>query len=83
MLRQPPESALHAAIAMMNQPPAGMAALEGHDQGINAQACLEVIGHRPTDDLTGGQVLDGCQVHKPFAGRDGREILSAHSGWLG
>src|SRR5918994_7791083 len=71
MLRRPPESALPAAITVVDQPARWPAALKGHDQGIHAQACLEGLGHRPADDLASGPVLDGCQVHKPLAGRDG------------
>src|SRR3954454_16214150 len=40
---------------MMNEPPRGLAALKGHDQGVDTQACLEVIGHGPADDLARGQ----------------------------
>jgi hypothetical protein len=54
-----PRSVLHAAVAMMNEPPRWLAALKSHDQGVDTQACLEVLRHGPADDLARGQVLDG------------------------
>jgi hypothetical protein len=45
VLRRPLESALDPAVAMVNESARRAAALEGHNQGVNAQACLEVIGH--------------------------------------
>src|SRR3954449_2014432 len=59
-----PSGVLHAAVAMMNEPPWGSATLESHDQGVDTQACLEVIRHRPAHDLARGQVLDGREVQK-------------------
>jgi hypothetical protein len=44
---------------MMNEPPRWLAALKSHDQGVDTQACLEVLRHGPADDLARGQVLDG------------------------
>ena len=68
---------------MVNESARRAAALEGHDQGVNAQACPEVIGHRPADDLARRHVLEGRQIEKPLVGRDVGEILSANSGGLG
>src|SRR3954464_10162871 len=62
------------AVAMMNEPPRRPAALEGHDQGVDTQACLEVIRHRPADDLARGQVLDGGQVEKALVGWNVRDV---------
>jgi hypothetical protein len=53
---------------MVNESARRLAALESHDQGVNAQACLEVIRHRPAHDLARGQVLEGCQVEKALVG---------------
>jgi hypothetical protein len=47
---------------MMDEPPRRLAALEGHDQGVDTQAGLEVIRHGPAHDLARGQVLDGREV---------------------
>src|SRR5215210_140711 len=70
VLRRPLEPKLHAAVAVMNEPAWRTVALESHDQGVDTQACLEVIRHRPADDLARGQILEGCQVEKAFAGGD-------------
>src|SRR4051812_27711912 len=59
-----PSGVLHAAVAMMNEPPWGSAALEGHDQGVDTQAGLEVIRHRPAHDLARRHILDGREVEK-------------------
>src|SRR3954466_9213307 len=70
---------------MMDEPAGRPAALEGHDQGVDTQAGLEVIRHGPAHDLARGQVLDGRQVEKALVGWNIREILSANSldlvGW--
>ena len=68
---------------MMNEPAWGLAALEGHDQGVDTQARLEMLRHRPADDLARGQILDGREVQKALVGGKVGEILSAKSGWLG
>jgi hypothetical protein len=47
---------------MMNEPPRRLAALESHDQGVDTQAGLEVIRHRPAHDLARGQIFDGREV---------------------
>src|SRR5215213_334209 len=57
LLRRPLESAQYAAVAMVNEPPWGSAALEGHDQSVDAEPCLEMLGHRPADNLTRRQIL--------------------------
>src|SRR3954451_13771817 len=64
LLRQPLEPKLHPTVAMMNEPAWRAAALESHDQGVDTQASLEVIRHRPAHDLARGQVLDGREVQK-------------------
>jgi hypothetical protein len=79
-LRRPLESALPAAVAVVDQPARRLAALQGHDQGVDAQPGPQVVGHRPADDLARGQVLDGGEVEPAFVGREVREILSANSG---
>jgi hypothetical protein len=45
VLRRPLESALHAAIAVVDQAIAWLPALQGHDQGVNTQLGLQMIGH--------------------------------------
>jgi hypothetical protein len=57
-----PSGVWHAAVAMMKEPAWRAAALEGHDQGVDTQACLEMLRHGPADDLARGQVLEGRQV---------------------
>ena len=57
-----PSGILDPAVAMMNEPPRRLAALEGHDQGVDTQACLEVIRHRPAHDFARRQILDGREV---------------------
>src|SRR3954470_143600 len=69
-----PSRVLHAAVAMMNEPPRRLAALEGHDQGVDTQACLEMLRHRPADDLARGQVLDGGEVEKALVGWNVRDV---------
>src|SRR3954471_4170494 len=81
VLRRPLESTLHAAVAMMNEPPWGSAALEGHDQGVDAEARLEVIRHRPAADLARGQVLDGRQVEKALIGRLRGRLCAIPPSW--
>src|SRR3954471_5828454 len=57
-----PSGVLHAAVAMMNEPPRRLAALESHDQGVDAEDRLEMRSHGPADDLARGQILDGREV---------------------
>src|SRR3954466_12245746 len=52
-----PSGVLDPAVSMRNEPAWRAAALEGHDQGVDTQACLEVIGHGPAHDLARGQIL--------------------------
>jgi hypothetical protein len=59
---------------MMKEPAWRSAALESHDQGIDTQACLEVIRHRPAHDLARGQVLNGREVQKALVCRDVRDV---------
>src|SRR4051795_596088 len=63
-----PSGVLHAAVAMMNEPPRRLAALESHDQGVDAESRLEMLRHRPAHDLARGQILDGRQVQKALIG---------------
>src|SRR5215207_2453700 len=77
-LRQPFESALHATVAVMNEPAWRLAALEGHDQGVNAQARLEVIRHCPAHDLARGQVLEGGQIEKALISCDVGDVGEPH-----
>ena len=74
-----PSGVLDPAVAMMNEPPWGSAALEGHDQGVDAESRLEMLRHRPADDLPRGQVLEGGQVEKALVGWNVRETLLAKS----
>jgi hypothetical protein len=43
---------------VVDQALVGPAAVQGHDQGVDAQPRLEVAGHAPTDDLAGRQIFD-------------------------
>src|SRR5215210_329660 len=84
VLRRPLEPKLHAAVAMMNEPPWGSAALESHDQGVDAEARLEMLRHRPAHDLARGQVLDGGQVQKALIRWNVRDVGQPHGvGLLG
>jgi len=47
---------------MMDEPAWRSAALEGHDQGVDAESRLEMLRHRPADNLTCRQILEGRQV---------------------
>src|SRR5215204_6353278 len=58
VLRRPLESARHPAVTVVDRAPRRPAALQGHDQGVDAQPRPEVVGHAPADDLARGQVLD-------------------------
>ena len=69
-----PSRVLHAAVRMMKEPAWRSAALESHDQGVDTQACLEVIRHRPAHDLARGQVLDGGEVEKALIGGMVRDV---------
>src|SRR4051812_21626642 len=80
VLRRPLEPKLHPTVAMMNEPAWRAAALESHDQGVDTQASLEVLRHRPAHDLARGQILDGREVQKALVGGNVGEILSANSG---
>jgi hypothetical protein len=69
---------------MMNEPAWRSAALEGHDQGVDAESRLEVLRHRPADDLARGQILDGGQVQKALIGWKVRDVGQPHGvGLLG
>jgi hypothetical protein len=48
------------------------AALESHDQGIDAQLGTQVIRHRPADDLACCHVLEGCQAHEALENGAGK-----------
>src|SRR5215211_223116 len=77
-LRRPLESTLHPAIAMVDQTSAWPAALEGHDESIDAQSCLQVVGHRPADDLACRHVFESRQVEKALVSWDVRDIRQPH-----
>jgi len=57
-----PRGVLRSAIRMMDEPAWRSAALEGHDQGVDAESRLEMLRHRPADNLTCRQILEGRQV---------------------
>src|SRR3954449_13157193 len=78
VLRRPLESALHAAIRVVDQPGLRPAALQGHHQRVGAELGPEVVGHAPADGLAGGQVLDRGQVQPALVRRQVTEILSAN-----
>src|SRR5919199_2945656 len=71
-------SILHPTITMVNEPPRWLEALEGHDQGVDAKPRLQVIGHRPADDLARRQVLEGRQIHKALAGWNVGDVGQPH-----
>src|SRR4051812_20306218 len=83
VLRRPLESALHPAVGVLDQPAGRLPALDRHHEGVAGELAAEVVGHAPPDDLAGGHVLDGGQVHPALPGRDVGEILSANSGGHG
>jgi hypothetical protein len=65
---------LPPSVAMVHQPGLRSPALQGHDQGVDAQPGPQVVGHAPADDLAGGQVLDGGQVEPALVGRQVGEV---------
>src|SRR3954462_14702699 len=69
---------LRSAIRMMDEPPWRSAALEGHDQSVDAEPRLEMLRHRPADDLARGQILDGRQVQKALIGWNVRDVGQPH-----
>jgi len=69
--RQPVETALAAAIGVVNKAGAGSLPLRGHDQGGERQLGAPVIAHGPADDLSRRAVEHGCQAPPSLAGGDG------------
>src|SRR3954452_770530 len=69
-----PSRVLDPAVAMVNEPAGRTAALEGHDQGVDAESRLEVLRHRPAYDLARGQILDGREVQKALVCWDVRDV---------
>jgi hypothetical protein len=68
----------------MHEPAGRTVALESHDQGVDTQACLEVIRHRPAHDLACRQILEGRQIQKAFVSRDVGDVGEPHGvGTLG
>ena len=63
---------------MVDQPSRRLAALQGHNQGVNAQPRFQVIRHCPADDLARRQVLDGRQIEEALADRDVRDVGQPH-----
>src|SRR3712207_4718935 len=78
VLRQPLEPELDPAVAMMNEPPRWVAALEGHDQGVDAESRLEMLRHRPAHDLARGQILDGREVQEALVRWNVRDVGQPH-----
>src|SRR3954451_22906296 len=79
VLRRPLEPALDPSVTVMDQAGFRPAALQGHDQRVDAQPGPEVVGHAPADDLARGQVLDDGQVQPALVRRQVAEILLAKS----
>ena len=69
-----PRGVLRSAIRMMDEPAWRSAALEGHDQSVDAEPRLEMLRHRPADDLARGQVLDGGQVEPALVRRQVADV---------
>src|SRR5689334_12899077 len=74
VLRRPLESALHAAVRVVDQPARRLPAADGHQQRVAGELGPEVVGHGPADDLACGQVPYRGQVEPALAGRDVAEV---------
>ena len=68
MLRRPIESALAAAIGMMDQARRRLLALDGHGQGCDRQFRPHVVTHRPANDLPGEKIEHDSQIEPAFRG---------------
>src|SRR5215218_8405807 len=73
-----PRGVLRSAIRMMDEPPWRSAALEGHDQGVDAEPRLEMLRHRPAHDLARGQILEGREVQKALIRWNVRDVGQPH-----
>src|SRR4051794_18792154 len=73
-LRRPLESALDAAVRVVDQPRRRLPAPDRHQQRVAGELLAEVVGHAPADDLARGHVLDRRQVQPALPGRDVRDV---------
>src|SRR5215211_404346 len=76
--RTPPRYAASTPHAVTNFRAYLLAALESHDQGVDTQACLKMLRHRPAHDLARGQILDGREVQKALVGWKVRDVGQPH-----
>jgi len=74
VLRRPPESALHAAIGVVDQSGLRPLLLDGHRQRRGCEFDLHVIPHGPADDLSTEEIHDGRQIQPALRGRDVGDI---------
>ena len=66
---------LNTAIGVGHETFAGQFALHGHLQGIDHEATLHVVSHRPTDDLRRAGTLEELSGHGSLLGCDGRRRM--------
>jgi len=74
VLRRPLESALAAAVGMMNEARSRASALDCHGERRDGEFGAHVIAHGPADHFAGEQVEDHGQVEPALAGRDISDI---------
>ena len=70
MLRQPFESALAAAVGMMDEAHSWAPPLDRHGERGDGELGAHVVAHGPTDHLAGEQIEDHGQVEPALAGCD-------------
>ena len=56
---------LHAAMAVVDQPARRPATLKGHQQGVDAHSRVEMISHRPANDLARSRSLRAARTPGP------------------
>ena len=74
LLRRPLESALDAAVGMVDEAWGRRAMLDRHHQGVLAQRTPQMVGHAPPYDLASGHVLDGRQIQPALVSGDIRDV---------
>src|SRR4028119_827287 len=70
MLRPPLESALAAAVGVMQQPGPGSSNNEGSSQGGERQFLVQPVADRPADHAPGEQVDDNGEIQPALSGPD-------------
>jgi hypothetical protein len=69
-LRRPVETALNAAIGMLDQPGGRALALDGHLERFQGDRSMQGLAHAPADGLAGVHVDQRREKEPAFAGPD-------------